>query len=116
MKFFGLATLLFGVCLATSVHAEDADTVKGTFFLSEQGCDAKSVASGCVMSFQISGDAARGLYDRLKGKAVKEPCTGGMMKTDGKGLRCIKAEGNHYDCDFGYSFKSKAMVPSEVTC
>jgi hypothetical protein len=111
--FLSLAAVLSSTA---SLGADDDKKLEGFFFLSEEGCGGKTPSPKCVMSFQISGPAARTLYEKLKGKAVKDECTDGLRKTDGNGLKCYKTEGDKYDCDFGYSFKRKAMVESEVDC
>ena len=46
---------------------------------------------------------------------VHEECTGGMEKSDGQGLHCIKSADGTYDCDFGYSFSKKAFTGSGVS-
>jgi hypothetical protein len=104
------------VCSTASVGAKDRKDLEGGFFLSEEGCDGKTPSPECVLSFQISGPAARALYEKLEGKATFDECTQGPVKTDGNGLNCYKREGDSYDCDFGYSFKRKTMVQSEVSC
>jgi hypothetical protein len=104
------------ICSTASVRAEDDKNLQGGFFLSEEGCTGKMLSPKCVMSFQISGPAARTLYEKLKGKGAKDECTGGLVKTDGHGMRCFKTEGDKYDCDFGYSFRRGGLVESEVTC
>lgn len=101
---------------ATTIRAEDNKTLEGGFFFSEQGCGGKTPSPTCVMSFSISGAAAKALYEKLKVKSTYDECTEGPMKTDGRGLRCYKREAGRYECDFGYSFKGRGLVESEVDC
>jgi hypothetical protein len=92
------------------------DKVNGSFYLSEDNCTKTGGNSDCKLNFQISGDAARTLYERLKIKPVKDACTEGLRKDDGHGLRCYLTDGKNYDCDFGYNFARKSFGDSDVSC
>jgi hypothetical protein len=111
-------TLIAGLLLAvpTSVFAEEnSGKLSGTFGFYGDTCEANSKAKGCVISFELSGAAAKALYDRMPVKAVPEACTEGLLKDDGNGMRCYKAEGK-YRCDFGYSFSKRKITGSDVSC
>jgi hypothetical protein len=110
-RYFVLA-LLF----VSPVFAGEEVPLKGLAYLDEEGCAKGLKSESCVLSFQLSGKAAKLLYDGMPVKAVKEECTGGMEKSDGKGLHCIKSSDGTYDCDFGYTFSKKAFTGSTVDC
>jgi hypothetical protein len=117
MKMTIISAVFFIAVLASgSAMADDGVPLKGTAFLDEEGCAKGLKASTCVLSFQLSGKAAKLLFDGMPVKAVKEECTGGMEKSDGKGLHCIKSSDGTYDCDFGYTFSKKAFTGSTVDC
>jgi hypothetical protein len=96
--------------------AGDEVPLKGSAFLGDEGCAGGVKSDTCVLSFQLAGKAAKLLFEGMRGKAVKEECTGGMEKSDGNGLHCIKSADGTYDCDFGYSFSGKAFTGSNVDC
>ena len=113
IHFRHLALILLFVSPAL---AGDDVPLKGTAFLDAEGCKDGTKSSTCVLSFQLSGKAAKLLYEGIPGKGVSEECTGGMEKSDGNGLHCIKSSDGTYDCDFGYSFSGKAFTGSNVDC
>lgn len=104
--------------LASPAAAGDAVPLQGSAFLGDGDgdCVGGVKSASCVLSFQLSGKAAKLLFDGMRVKAVKEECTGGMEKADGKGLHCIKSSDGTYDCDFGYSFSGKKFTGSSVDC
>jgi hypothetical protein len=102
--------------LASPAFAGDGVPLQGSAFLGDEDCAGGLKSDACVLSFQLSGKAAKLLFDGMRGKAVKEECTGGMEKSDGQGLHCIKSADGTYDCDFGYSFSGKAFTGSSVDC
>ncbi len=110
------ALCVFSLVMIERACADDGVPLKGTAFLDVEGCAKGLKASTCVLSFQLSGKAAKLLFDGMAVKAVKEECTGGMEKSDGKGLHCIKSSDGTYDCDFGYTFSKKAFTGSTVDC
>ncbi len=118
MKALFQCVRVAGVLLlfALPTMAEDDAPLKGTAFLGEEGCPKGIKSEDCKLSFQLTGKAAILLFDGMRVKAVKEECTGGMMKDDGKGLRCIKASDGNVDCDFGYQFSKKTFTHSAVVC
>ena len=108
-----LAALTLGLASAAEAAQESGD-LKGTYgFFDSCGPDGK--AKTCVMTFEIEGDAAKALYSRMPEKAVPEPCTDGLLKDDGHGLRCYKAN-SEFRCDFGYSFGGRKFTGSDVSC
>ncbi len=102
--------------LASPAVAEDSVPLQGNAFLGEEACAGGLKSDACVLSFQVTGKAAKLLFDGMRAKAVKEECTGGMEKADGNGLNCIKSSDGTYDCDFGYSFSRKVFTGSSVDC
>ena len=109
----GLAALTLGLA-STADAGQESGNLKGTYgFFDSCGPDGKS--KNCVMTFEVKGDAAKALYSRMPVKAVPEPCTNGLLKDDGHGLRCYKANGE-FRCDFGYSFGKRKFTGSDVSC
>ena len=101
---------------ASPAVAGDEVPLKGSAFLGDEACAGGLKSDACVLSFQLAGKAAKLLFDGMRVKAVKEECTGGMEKSDGKGLHCIKSADGTYDCDFGHSFSEKIFTGSSVDC
>ena len=116
----GLCALLL---LAASLHlfarpafALEELQVEGTAFLDEEACAKGLQSPGCILTFQISGKAAKQLYEGMSEKAIHEECTGGMQKFNKAGLNCIKAEDGTYSCDFGYDFSKKKFSGGAMDC
>jgi hypothetical protein len=114
MKRFALLVALFVIAVPAYADFESGE-LSGTYGFYGDDCEASSNAPDCKMTFRISGQAAKRLYQRLKAKEVADECTGGKSKDDGNGVRCLK-EDDGYTCDFGYSFKQRKMTDSNVTC
>jgi hypothetical protein len=111
-----LRQLMFIPLLLSPAFAETEAPLQGTAFLGESGCPDGLKSKDCVVSFQLTGKAAKLLFDGMRVKAVKEECTGGMEKSDGNGLHCIKSADGRVDCDFGYDFNKKHFAGSAVDC
>src|SRR5258706_5573901 len=77
--------------------AGDEVPLKGSAFLGDEDCAGGLKSNSCILSFQLTGKAAKLLFDGMRVKAVQEECTGGMEKSDGKGLHCIKSADGTYD-------------------
>ena len=90
-------------------------SLAGTFGFYGDKCDEAGQGKGCVMTFEITGEAAKKLYDRIKWKPQPDACTEGLVKDSRNGLRCFNVAGK-YSCDFGYSFLLNRMTHSDVTC
>ena len=113
-----ILSAVIGLTLAMSAPALSLDDIKleGTAFLDEEACAKGTASPDCILSFTITGKAAKTLYDGMTVKAVKEECTGGMEKTSKSGLHCIKGDAKDYNCDFGYGFKKGKFGPSGLDC
>jgi hypothetical protein len=112
LKILRLA-LIAAVC-ASSAFADDGDQLTGGFSFDRED-DACPKLGTCTISFQVTGAAAKAIYEKMRIKAVSDECTGGVEKSDKSGMRCYKVD-NEYNCDFGYSFAKKRFTPSLVTC
>jgi hypothetical protein len=115
-----LAVLLSAAALsflpAAAASAADADKLEGEAFLDEEACAKGLSAPDCVLSFVLTGKAAKTLYDGMRAKPVREECTGGMEKSDKNGLHCIKSDDGTYNCDFGYHFAQRRFAGSAQDC
>ena len=114
-----LAVLSF--CAALTVQplqalALEEFKLEGTAFLDEEACTGGLQAEGCNLSFYLQGAAAKRLYEGMGGEAKREECTGGLEKSDGRGLHCIAYDDDTYACDFGYHFGERAFAGSSSTC
>jgi hypothetical protein len=113
VRFRHLALILL---FTTPAMAGTDVPLQGSAFIGEEECAGGLKSDPCKLSFQLTGKAAKLLFDGLRVKAIQEECTGGMEKSDGKGLHCIKSTDGSYDCDFGYSFSEKAFAGSSQDC
>jgi hypothetical protein len=107
--------LLTGLSCAPAA-ALDAFKIEGAAFLDDEACAAGLEAEGCVLTFSITGKAAKTLYEGMKAKPQKEECTGGLQKVEDSGLNCINNSDTEYKCDFGYHFKERAFGGSGMDC
>ena len=106
--FFLIAAI--GLLPAISAPAFPRDEIKlnGTVYLDEEHCAKGTASQDCIMNFEITGKAAKALYDGMTEEGVMQECTGDVEKFDESGLHCIKGEdASDYFCDFGYSFKER---------
>jgi hypothetical protein len=110
--------MILGLSLIASLPAvaQEAPKLEGTVLLDAEACGKGYKGPDCVLSFDIQGEAAKILYNGMSAKAKHEECTGGMEKSDGKGLHCIMAEDKTYSCDFGYHFAKKTFGGSNMDC
>jgi hypothetical protein len=95
--------------------AADEVPLEGSAVLGED-CPGGLKSDPCILSFQLTGKAAKLLFDGMRAKAVQEECTGGLEKWEGDSLYCNKAEDGTYLCQFGYSFSEKAFTASAQDC
>ena len=112
-KYLALVTTLL---LSTPALADfESGDLSGSYGFFGDDCEASSNAPDCKMTFSITGQAAKRMYQRMKAKEVADECTGGKSKDDSKGVTCLK-EGAEYNCHFGYSFKQGKLTDSNVVC
>lgn len=109
-----LACLAFALA-ALPALAQEEITLEGRAFLDEEACAKGLQGADCVLTFEVSGKAAKLLYEGMKVKARHEECTGGMEKAE-NGLHCIMGEDKTYNCDFGYHFKDKEFAGGHLDC
>jgi hypothetical protein len=109
-------SILFVLLFSNPIFAADSVPIKGSVFLGEEGCPGGVKSADCILTFELSGKAAKLLYDGMRAKAVREECTGGLQKVDGNGLNCIKSDDGTYNCDFGYQFSKQAFSSGAVDC
>jgi hypothetical protein len=109
-------TFLAPLLLTSPAFADfESGKLSGSYGFFGDDCEASSNAPDCKMTFRITGQAAKRMYQRMKAKEVADECTGGKSKDDDNGVRCLK-EGAEYSCDFGYNFKQRKMTSSNVVC
>jgi hypothetical protein len=111
-----LLVLISLSCCTLPVAADQlSGTLTGGYGFYGDRCNDKGQGKGCVMTFEISGEAAKALYDRIKWKPQPDACTEGVVKDTRNGMRCFKVK-DEYTCDFGYSFLSNEMTDSDMSC
>lgn len=101
--------------LSPAVAGEEV-LLKGSAFLGDEDCAGGLTSDSCILSFQLTGKAAKLLFDGMRVKAQKEECTGGMEKSDGEDLYCNASADGTYLCEFGYSFSENAFTGSSEDC
>jgi hypothetical protein len=113
MVRFRQPALIF-LFLSPAVAGEEVP--EGSAFLGDEDCAGALKSDSCILSFQLTGKAAKLLFDGIRVKAQQEECTGGMEKWEGNGLYCNKSADGTYLCEFGYSFSEKAFTTSVEDC
>jgi hypothetical protein len=116
MKAYAAIMAIIVLTHSPLAQAEDEDSLEGFGFLSRENCEKGKVNAKCIMNFQIHGASAKLLYENMKGKPEHDGCQDGKVKDDGAGLLCYFTGDKKYECDFGYSFAKRKLVPSEVDC
>ncbi len=111
---FLAAAVLLAAALVPGAHAKEMP-LEGMAILDEDYCGKGMNTEGCILSFHISGAAAKTLYDGMRAKARQQECTGGLEKLEG-GLSCIKDGAADYNCSFGYHFKQREFAGSGEDC
>jgi hypothetical protein len=99
-----------------ALAADSEGKITGEYRLNQETCAKGAKAPGCEITFEISGKAAKALYEHMTSTAEDEPCTGGKVKVDNEALRCFLTDGHNYSCDVGYNFVAKKLAFSDVTC
>ena len=114
-----MRAVFLAVAVSALVLPANADqlsgSITGTYGFYGERCDERGEGRGCNMTFEITGEAAKALYNRMRWKPQPDACTEGVVKDDRSGLRCFKAK-DSYTCDFGYSFLQNGMVGSDMEC
>lgn len=113
VRFRHLALVL--LFLSPAVAADEVP-LEGSAVLRDEDCAGGLKPDTCILSFQLTGKAAKLLLDGMRVKAEKEECTGGMEKGGGNGLYCHKYEDGTYLCEFGYSFSEDAFTFGAEDC
>jgi hypothetical protein len=116
----GLGTLMAAGTLAAAVAAGTgtAWSLAGTLTL--RGATIVDAPPGeradTHASFLVEGDAARGLYEALRGPAGDDPCEGGGGRIKRAGhLACSRsADGTRYECDFAIDLEHGTITTGRV--
>ncbi len=85
-------------------------------FQGDPDCAEGVKSDTCILSFRLTGQAAKLLFEGLRDEARREECTGSLEKGGGNGLFCHAYEDGTYLCEFGYSFKEDAFTFSAEDC
>ncbi|MBX9402514.1 hypothetical protein K4L06_14470 [Lysobacter sp. BMK333-48F3] len=65
--------------------------------------------------FFVESDAAKDLYQAMKGKAVRDPCSDELTTKTAGGLACSKEVGREvYTCAFGVRLESGTLIGAKV--
>ena len=104
-----LSILWFGAALMPALAAE-LKKIEGEYIVAPR--DGQSdVEFGLI----VRGQAAKEIYAQLPVKEKPDDCTGGLQKSDPKGMYCIK-DNNEYMCSLGYVLKTRAVTAGPLTC
>lgn len=117
MKPFGIITLLL---LASSlVYASAYNQLSGTYRIGGKTLydPPENEPQNTNIYFELSGSAAKDLYQTMAVKPQKEVCgeTGTQTKTIGNMQCTLSSGGKEYRCWFGIDVKSQKIV-SGVVC
>lgn len=119
MKYLRVGLILVSsISLAPALAAEPVDVqLQGSVHLDEEGCAKGTGEAGCQLNFEVTGKAAKVLYDGMTSEGVLQECTGEIEKFDESGMHCIKGEtAADYFCDFAYSFKEGTFAAGGDGC
>ena len=105
-----LTTITLPLAVSTRAFASDNIKLEGTANLNEDYCTKGTTGAECSLSFEITGKAAKLIYDGMTVKGAMQECTGEVEKFDDTGMHCIKGKDtSDYICNFGYYFKKRAF-------
>ena len=112
-----IATLLAMMIMETNSFAEVKEgPLEGSFRIDSDTCGAAKSNPDCNIYLEFRGLAARKMYENMKSEAAADLCTGGQVKTDSMGLRCLKLGAGEHFCDVGYNFARQTLVSGDMTC
>ncbi len=113
------AVAMIGLPLVTSAPAiaDNAIKLEGSVNLNEDYCTKGTAGPDCSLNFEITGKAAKVIYDGMTEKGAFQECTGNVEKFNESGMHCIKGKtASDYYCDFGYYFKKSGFGSGPDGC
>jgi hypothetical protein len=120
LRYPYLALILLNFLFLSPAAAADEMPLEGNAllgaFVGDPDCAAGVKSDTCILSFRLTGKAAKLLFEGLRDEAQREECTGSLEKGGGNGLFCHAYEDGTYLCEFGYSFKEDAFTFSAEDC
>ncbi len=108
-KLLNFTALLLALGALTT-QAQDFKPVTGEYILSKPGSSGPA-----EFGLIIRGQAAKEVFAALPFNAKPDVCTGGVSKTDPKGIFCIK-DGTDYTCSMGIVLKTRKVTAGPLSC
>ena len=110
---FSLMGLLTAASLTTHVQANQR--LEGFFRLGNQNCTDGNTDT-CFYYLELTGEAAKALYDNMRSEPEKDDCGGGTVKSDDERLLCFRFKADDYACWFGYDFARRQISTGDFAC
>ncbi len=93
-----------------------SELIEGVYRIDSGNCSVGQQTPACSIYFELRGSIAQKMYINMTSKGVADLCTGGLVKTNGDGLRCFDLGSGEYTCDVGYSFAKQKLVSGDMIC
>jgi hypothetical protein len=109
MKF--LLPIVACALLSPAVRAADWHPIKGSYAITASSPldTADGEPKDSHLRIQLEGRAARDLYRAMKGREIKDECTGGLVRKAGE-MRCVRrASPERYECDFSIDLRRQRI-------
>lgn len=108
------AVFLFGLGLAPA-PAQQETKLDGIVYPFAEDCQG---GKECNLFFELRGNDAKLVYERMTAKPQEDLCTEGFYKEDkSSGLYCYKGGGDlGYGCYFGYNVDSAKFTKGRFSC
>lgn len=111
-----LAAIALAIMPADTFADVKSEPIEGVYRIDSGNCSVGQLTQTCNIYFELRGSIAQKMYTNMTSKGVSDLCTGGLVKTDGDGLRCFDLGASEYVCDVGYSFAKQKLVSGDMTC
>ncbi len=111
-----LAAAALAIMSADSFAEVKSEPIEGVYRFDSGNCSAGQLTPTCSIYFELRGKIAQKMYTNMTSEGVSDLCTGGLVKTDGDGLRCFDLGTGEYACDVGYNFAKQKLVSGDMTC
>lgn len=110
------ATIALAIMPADTFADVKSELIEGVYRIDSGNCSVGKPTPACSIYFELRGSIAQKMYMNMTSEGVADLCTGGLVKTDGDGLRCFDLGSGEYTCDVGYNFAKQKLVSGDMTC
>ena len=111
-----LAAVALAIMSADTFAEVKSEPIEGVYRIDSGNCGVGQLTPTCSIYFELRGNIAQKMYTNMTSEGVSDLCTGGLVKTDGDGLRCFDLGASEYGCDVGYNFARQKLVSGDMTC